>query len=60
MKPAMRSFLNFDPSNPHAIIANLLVAVWAAGVVYLAFTDLFNALVFFISFMFNYLINKWR
>jgi hypothetical protein len=66
MKPAMRRFLNFDPSNPYitpermarAIAANLLVVLWAAGVVYLAFTDLPNAWVFFISFMFSYLINK--
>lgn len=66
MKPAMRSFLNFDPSNPcitsarmaRAIAANLLVVIWAVVVVYLAFTDPFNAWVCFISFMFSYLINK--
>jgi hypothetical protein len=62
----MKNFFGFDPSNPyitpkrvvHAIVANGLVVLWAAVVVYLAFTDPFNAWVCFISFMFSYLINK--
>jgi hypothetical protein len=47
----MNDFFGFDPSNPHvtpkrvvhAIVANGLVVLWAAVVVYLAFTDPFNA-----------------
>lgn len=64
--PNMKDFFNFDPSNPyitskriaHAIVVHAIVALWATAVVYLAFTDPFNAWVCFISFMFSYRINK--
>ena len=63
----MRSFFGFDPSNPHitpkriahATVANLLAVIWAAVVVYLAFTDPFNAGACFIAFMFSYLMGKY-
>ena len=63
----MKRFLGFDLSNPHyppsrvarAIVVNLLVVMWTALVVYLAFTDPFRAWVCFISFMFSYLMSKY-
>ena len=63
----MKNFFGFDPSNPHitpkrvahAIAANVLVVLWAAAVVYLAFTDPFNAVVCFVTFMFSYLMGKY-
>jgi hypothetical protein len=63
----MKNFFGFDPSNPHitpkriahATVANLLAVIWAAVVVYLAFTDPFNAGVCFIAFVFSYLMGKY-
>jgi hypothetical protein len=63
----MKNFFGFDQSNPHitpkrvahATVVNLLVVVWAAVVVYLAFTDPFNAGVCFSTFMFSYLIGRY-
>ena len=63
----MKNFFGFDPSNPnippkivaHAMGVNAIVVLWAAVVVYLAFTDPFNAGVCFVSFMYSYLVGRY-
>jgi hypothetical protein len=58
----MKSFFGIERDQPtlkkvlYAIVVNTLTVLWAALIVYLAFTNLPLACVGFFSFMFSYLM----